>query len=128
MATLRQIKVRLRELGLENEYGYRAETKLIPDALEEGETLLHITSGIREGRRWYVLLTEGRILFLTKPTMGSPHLVAIDADGVRRVHGRKGLLFGSLGIETDEGSYSFSNVLKKSLNPFLETAARKYPS
>ena len=119
MATKKEIKDRLRALGLENEYGYRAETKLIPESLAESENLLAITSGIRQGRRWFIILTEGRLLMLTKPTMGKPHLVAVQRDEVRGLEGSRGLLFGSLTVETAEGVYAFSNVLKKSLPHFL---------
>ena len=119
MATKKEIKDRLRALGLENEYGYRAEAKLIPESLEAGEHLRAITSGIRESRRWFIILTEGRLLMLTKPTLGRPHLVAVQRDEVKGIEGHRGLLFGSLTVETAEGVYSFSNVLKKSLPHFL---------
>lgn len=119
MATLKQIKARLRELGLENEYGYRAETKLIPKSLEADEELLQMTSGIREGRRWYLVLTPRRLLLLTKPTLGTPGLVAIEREKIKGVTDRRKLFFASLTIETEEGEYVFSNVLKKSLPSFL---------
>lgn len=122
MATLREVKAKLRELGLENEYGYRAETRLIPESLEAGEHMLSITSGIREGRRWYLLITEGRLLLLSKPTMASPSLIAIPREEIRSIDGKKGLFFASVTVDTEQGSYSFSNVLKKSFFHFISTA------
>lgn len=120
MATLKQIKARLRELGLENEYGYRAETKLIPKSLEADEELLQMSSGIREGRRWYLVLTPRRLLFLTKPSLGSPGLIAIEREKIKSVTDHKKLFFASLTVETEEGEYVFSNVLKKSIPSFLQ--------
>jgi hypothetical protein len=120
MATLKEIRARLRQLGLENEYGYRAEAKLIPRALEGDEELLQITSGVREGQRWLLIVTARRLVLLSKPTMGSPNVIAIPREDLRTVRGRRGLLFGSLTLETGTDTYSFSNVLKKSLPGFLE--------
>lgn len=119
MPTIKEIKARLRELGLENEFGYRAETRRIPECLEQDETLRGITAGIYQGRRWYVLLTEQRLLLLAKPTMGSPRLVAIEFGQVRNIAIKKGLIFGTLTIETTTDSYTFTNVLKKSIPSFL---------
>ncbi len=119
MPSLKEIAARLRELGLESEYRYRAETRRIPECLSGSETLLGITSGIRGGRRWLVLCTEGRILFLTKPTLGTPDLIAFDRSDIRGVEGRKGLFFASVSISTNRDTYTFSNVLKKSLPSFL---------
>lgn len=120
MATLKEIRARLRQLGLENEYGYRAEAKLIPRALEEGESLLQITSGVREGQRWLLLLTERRVLLLSKPTMGSPKVVGIPREEIRGAEGKRGLFFASLTLETASDRYRFSNVLKKSFPAFLQ--------
>lgn len=119
MPSMREIKARLRELGLENEFGYRAESRRIPECLEQDETLRAITSGLREGRRWYVLLTENRILYLAKPTLADPRLVAINRSEVLNVEEKRGLFFGSLTIRTAQDTYTFTNVLKKSLPSFL---------
>lgn len=119
MATLKDIKDRLRELNLENEYGYRKEIRLIPQALTPDESVRTMTSGTYDGRRWAVVLTGQRILFLSKPALGKPSLVAFDHEQVRAVKGRKGFLFGSLTIETEQNIYIFSNILKKSLPRFL---------
>ncbi len=116
---LKEIKQNLRKLGLESEYGYRPEIKLIPDSLDAGESLLAISSGIRKGRRWYIVLTEKRLLMLTKPTMGSPSLIALDRAVIQQIEKKKGLLFASITVKTEEGKYRFSNVLKKSVAPFL---------
>jgi hypothetical protein len=119
MTSLKDISSRLRELGLENEYRYRAETRRIPECLEGSETLRAITSGIRGGKRWLLLLTEHRLLLLTKPTMGSPDLIAIDRTRIRNVSAEKGLFFGTVTIITETDTYTFTNALKKSLPTFL---------
>ena len=51
---------------------------------------------------------------------GLPNVIAIPREDLRTVQGRRGLLFGSLTLETGTDTYSFSNVLKKSLPGFLE--------
>jgi hypothetical protein len=120
MATLKEIRKRLRQLGLESEYGYRAEAKLIPGVLEADEELQRISSGVREGQRWILLLTPRRLLFLAKPTMGDHRSVALPREAIRRVDGKRGVFFARLEIESDAGTYRFTNVLKKSLASFLE--------
>ncbi|TVR68369.1 MAG: hypothetical protein EA427_10680 [Spirochaetaceae bacterium] len=124
MATMKEIRARLRVLGLENEFGYRREIKRLPECLERDETLIAITSGIREGARWYILLTEHRLLLLSKPTMADPRLVGIKREEIRHTEHRKGFFLASLRIDTIGGSYTFTNVLKKSLPSFL-SALRK---
>jgi hypothetical protein len=119
MATMREIRARLRQLGLETEYGYRHDTKLIPGILEGDEQLLQITSGVRKGQRWLLLITQRRLLLVTKPTMGAPTIVEIPREELLGAEGRKGLLFGSLTVRSSAGEYTFSNVLKKSLPQFL---------
>lgn len=120
---MNEIRARLRELGLENEFGYRREAKLLPDCLESDETLQAITGGIREGARWYILLTERRLLLLSKPSLGQVRLIGLDRSEIRQVEPRKGLIFASLSIETTQGAYTFTNVLKKSLPPFMAALA-----
>jgi len=123
MPSLKEIMSRLRELGLESEYRYRAETRRIPECLDASETLRGITSGIRSGRRWMILVTEGRILLLTKPTISSPDLIALDRTDIRDVTTERGLIFGTVTIVTEKDSYTFSNVLKKSLPTFISAAS-----
>lgn len=123
MPTMQEIKARLRELGLENEFGYRTETRRIPECLERDETLRGITAGIYGGRRWYVLLTERRLLLLAKPTLGSPQLIEIKHDQVKDLAIKKGWIFGTLTITTATDSYTFTNVLKKSIPSFMSNVA-----
>lgn len=126
MASLKEIKARLHELELANEYGYRSEIKLLPNALEAGERLLALSSGIREGRRWYLVFTERRLLLLAKPTMGDPRLISIPREDILEVDARRGLIFAKIQVRTTRDSYTFTNVLKKSLPTFLGEAARRH--
>ncbi|MFO8064055.1 MAG: PH domain-containing protein [Spirochaetia bacterium] len=118
MATLHQIQARLKELGLQNDYGYRRETRLLPNVLEADEQLLAVTSGVLNGMRRLVVLTERRLLFVSKPTMGEPRLFAVPREDLVAVRGSKGLVFGSLSFETADGTYRLDNVLKKSMAQF----------
>jgi hypothetical protein len=125
MASLKEIKARLHELELGNEYGYRSEIKLLPNALAAGETVLALSSGIREGRRWYLVFTEQRLLLLAKPTMGDPRLISLPREDLVEVTGHRGLIFGKIQVRTALDTYTFTNVLKKSLPSFLGEAVRR---
>jgi hypothetical protein len=70
-----------------------------------------------------ILVTEGRILLLTKPTISSPDLIALDRTDIRDVTTERGLIFGTVTIVTEKDSYTFSNVLKKSLPTFISAAS-----
>jgi hypothetical protein len=121
MPSMKEIRARLRELGLENEFGYRKEIKSVPECLHRDESLLAITSGIREGKRWYILVTEGRVLILSKPPLGQLRLIGIERSAVQSVESKRGLFFATVTVATGEGTYTFTNVLKKSLPSFLST-------
>lgn len=122
MSSMKEIRSRLRDQGLENEYGYRKEVRLIPECLTHGEEFLAMSSGIRDGTRWFIVATSSRLLLLTKPSVGDLRLIGIVRDEIRSLSARRGLIFGSLQIETTQGSYTFTNVLKKSISVFLAAA------
>ncbi len=120
MATLKELKARLSELGVEREYGYRRELRLLPEILKPDEELRAVTSGLHDGQRRLVVLTQRRLLVLQKPAVGKPNLLYVPREEVTAAEARRGLLFGVLTIHTSDRAFVFHNVAKKSLPPFLE--------
>lgn len=119
MATLDEIKQRLAELGLEKEYRFRRELRLLPDIFESGEHMRAVTSGVYEGLRRLVVLTEERLLVLQKPTLGKPNLLYVPRGEITDVEARNGLLFAVLTVHTTAGPFVFHNTAKKSVGFFL---------
>lgn len=120
MATLQELKARLSELGLERDYGYRRELRLLPDILEPDEEVRAVTSGVYDGLRRLVVLTQRRLLVLQKPTVGKASLLYVPRNDISAAEGKRGLLFAALTLHTSAQPFVFHNVLKKSLPPFLE--------
>lgn len=120
MTTLKEVKDKLRDLGLGPAYGYRREIRLIPETLRQNEQLRAITSGLYDGQRWYLLACGERLYFLAKPRMGQPQSIVIERVDIRSVKARKSVIFATITIETKRATYKFSNVLKKSLPSFLQ--------
>ncbi|MFO7782810.1 MAG: PH domain-containing protein [Spirochaetia bacterium] len=120
MATLQELKARLSQLGLARDYGYRRELRLLPQILEPDEELRAVTSGVHDGLRRLVVLTQRRLLVLQKPAVGKPSLLYVPREEITAAEGRRGVLFGVLTIHTSAQPFVFYNVAKKSLPPFLE--------
>ena len=123
MATLKELKARLSELGLERDYGYRRELKLLPETLEPDEVVCAVTSGVYDGLRRLVVLTQRRLLVLQNPPVGKPSLLYVPRKDISAAEGRRGLLFAALTLHTTAQPLVFHNVLKKSLAPFLKSLA-----
>lgn len=121
MATLQELRATLSELGLKRDYGYRRELKLLPEILEADEEVHAVTSGVYDGLRRLVVLTDRRLLVLQKPTVGKPNLLSVPRNDISGAEERRGLFFAALTLQTRAQPFVFHNVLKKSLAPFLKS-------
>ena len=104
---------RLRELGIYSDFYYRKELKTLAQVLGDYERLNCLLTGVHEGNRKLVAVTDRRILILFTP-FGGGDMKVIRRESVKDWRFEKKLLFSTLTIETKGGAtFSFTNTQGK---------------
>ena len=104
---------RLRELGIYSDFYYRKELKALLSMLGEYEQLNCLLTGVHEGNRKLVAVTDRRILVLFT-ALGGGDVKIIRRESVKEWRFEKKWLFSNLTIETKGGaSFTFTNTQGK---------------
>ena len=104
---------RLRELGIYNDFYYRKELKPLAQMLGEYERLNCLLTGVHEGNRKMVAVTDRRIIVLFT-ALGGGDVKIIRRESVKDWRFEKKWLFSNLIIETKGGaSFTFTNTQGK---------------
>ena len=104
---------RLRELGIYSDFYYRKELKALAQVLGEYERLNCLLTGVHEGNRKLVAVTDRRILILFTP-FGGGDMQMIRRESVKEWRFEKKFLFSTLTIETNGGTvFTFTNTQGK---------------
>ena len=104
---------RLRELGIYSDFYYRKELKALCGMLGEYERLNCLLTGVHEGNRKLVAVTDRRILLLFT-ALGGGDVKIIRRESVKEWRFEKKFLFSTLTIETNGGaSFTFTNTQGK---------------
>ena len=104
---------RLRELGIYSDFYYRKELKALMQVMGEYEQLNCLLTGVHEGNRKLVAVTDRRIIVLFTP-FGGGDMKVIRRESVKDWRFEKKFLFSTLTIETNGGaSLTFTNTQGK---------------
>ncbi len=104
---------RLRELGIYSDFYYRKEIKPLAQMLGEYERLNCLLTGVHEGNRKMVAVTDRRIIVLFT-ALGGGDVKIIRRESVKDWRFEKKWLFSNLTIETKGGaSFTFTNTQGK---------------
>ena len=104
---------RLRELGIYSDFYYRKELKALMQVLGEYERLNCLLTGVHEGNRKLVAVTDRRILILFTP-FGGGDMKVIRRESVKDWRFEKKFLFSNLIIETNGGAtFTFTTTQGK---------------
>ena len=118
---------RLRELGIYSDFYYRKELKALMQVLGEYERLNCLLTGVHEGNRKLVAVTDRRILILFTP-FGGGDMKVIRRDSVKDWRFDKKFLFSTLTIETNGGaSFTFTNTQGKLKDLFAWAMSQPIP-
>ena len=90
---------RLRELGIYSEFYYRKEIKALMQLLRPDETLNSIFTGVHDGNRKMVAVTDQRLIVIFAGALASGEVKVIRRSAVTGYAYRKGFLFGSAYVE-----------------------------
>ena len=104
---------RLRELGIYSDFYYRKELKTLAQVLGDYERLNCLLTGVHEGNRKMVAVTDRRIIVLFT-ALGGGDVKIIRRASVKDWRFEKKFLFSTLTIETNGGaSLTFTNTQGK---------------
>ena len=104
---------RLQELGIYSDFYYRKEIKPLAQMLGEYERLNCLLTGVHEGNRKMIAVTDRRIIILFT-ALGGGDVKIIRRESVKDWRFEKKLLFSSLVIETNGGAvFTFTNTQGK---------------
>ena len=104
---------RLRELGIYSDFYYRKELKALMQMLGEYEQLNCLLTGVHEGNRKMVAVTDRRIIVLFT-ALGGGDVKIIRRESVKEHRFDKKWLFSTLTIETNGGAtFVFTNTQGK---------------
>ena len=104
---------RLRELGIYSDFYYRKELKALMQMLGEYEQLNCLLTGVHEGNRKMVAVTDRRIIVLFT-ALGGGDVKIIRRESVKTYRFDKKFLFSTLTIETNGGAtFVFTNTQGK---------------
>ena len=111
--TRNELDDRLRELGIYSELYSRKELKALTQVLGAYERLDCLLTGVHEGNRKLVAVTDRRILILFT-ALGGGEMKMIRRESVKEWRFDKKLLFHTLTIETNGGaSFTFTSTQGK---------------
>ena len=104
---------RLRELGIYSDFYYRKELKALMQMLGEYERLNCLLTGVHEGNRKMVAVTDRRIVILFT-ALGGGDVKIVRRESVKTYRFDKKFLFSTLTVETNGGAtFVFTNTQGK---------------
>ncbi len=119
------LEKRLQELGIYSDFYYRKELKPLAQVLGEQEQLNCMLTGVHEGNRKMLVVTDQRLLILFAAALGDKAITVIRRDAVKDWQFEKKLLFSRLSVSTRGGEvFEFSNT-QGSLKELFEWAMKR---
>ena len=126
--TRNELDDRRRELGIYSDFYYRKELKALCGMLGEYERLNCLLTGVHEGNRKMVAVTDRRIVILFT-SLGGGDVKVIRRASVKDWRFEKKWLFSSLIIETKGGaSFTFTNTQGKLRDLFARAMSEPIPA
>ena len=119
-----EIKDVLKDLGLTHVYGYRLETRALPNILGMDEQLYGITSGVYQGKRWLAAVTGQHIYLISVNPVSKTEVKVINRGDVRDAAAKKCVLFAKITLELDGESIVLEHAAKASVPTFLWAVSR----
>ena len=99
------VDTRLKELGIYSEYYYRLELKSLKKLINIEETLNCVLTGILDGCRRMIAVTDYRILIISASALASGEVITIDRKAVKSWKFTKKFLLSTIEIETNERNF-----------------------
>lgn len=117
--TTNEIRKRLQELGLSDLYGFKRELRTLPSVLSYDEVIYAMTSGLFEGSRWSVFVTDQRIILISSHIVSGVGVKYLNRSDVHDISVKRGFLFGSLAFLVGDTPIEIAHVAKRSIDLFV---------
>ncbi|MDO4938352.1 MAG: hypothetical protein Q4E54_00110 [Lachnospiraceae bacterium] len=115
---------RLQELGIYNDFYMRRELKPLASVLKDSEQINCIITGVNEGNRKLVAITDQRVIIIFSGALASGEIKVINANAVASYGFTKKLLQSSAVIRTSKEEFCFTGT-QRSLCDLFNWAMEK---
>ena len=112
------LEKRMRELEIYSDFCLRKEIKVLAGVLQENEILNCILTGVHDGNRKMLAVTDQRVAVIFSAALGGGEVKVIRGEAVKDYEFVKKLLFSSARIATAEENMVFTNT-QGSLGPLF---------
>ena len=106
----KSLEKRLQELGIYSNYFQRKELKPLAQMMKEGEQLNCILTGVYNGNRSMLAVTDSRLLVIFAGALGSGEFKVVRREAVKNRWFNKKLLFSEAGFATESERFVFANT------------------
>ena len=111
---------RLQELSIYSDFYHRKELNALAQVLTDDETLNCILTGVHDGNRKMLAITDRRLMIIFAGALSSKDFVVIQRSAVKEYRFDKKFLFSKAGFRTNSEEFVFENTqgsLKELLKP-----------
>ena len=108
----------MQELYVYDLYGFRPEVKILSTVLYSYEIIYSFATGIYNGLRRMVVVTNYRALIIGSRMLGGSEIIKIPRKEVKSSSYTKKLIGSSIEFSTAENKYVFENVSRRVLELF----------
>jgi len=115
----RDITERLQELYIYDLYGFKRELKPLAMILNIDETINCMATGIYEGKRRLVCVTDYRVIILFIPVVGIPENTIILRDAIIDYDAREKFFTSTFSFSTKNMNFNFKNTQRRIIDLFL---------
>jgi hypothetical protein len=95
------------------------EIRALPEILDDGESVLAITSGIVDTSTWLAVCTQRRVIFLNRGMVYGLRQVQFPLDRIQSIDHSFTIVFGSIRVWDGASAFTLNLVLKNSIMPFV---------
>jgi len=121
----KSLENRLQQLGIYDEFWNRIELKSLAQLLDSNETLQCLFTGVHEGNRKMVAITDRNVIILTSGLISDGNAVVLKKDAVTDHRYDNGLIFAKAGFSFGDKHWEFVNCQKRMKEMFEKSLHNK---
>lgn len=120
MPTIEEIQKQIQAIpGGTDLWGTKKEVRHLPEVLQQGEAIRHLTSGMMEGNTWLIVCTNRRVLLLDKGLLYGLKQKEIQLKSISSVEHSTGMFFGEIVITVSSNRLKIENCVKQTVKAFV---------